>query len=61
MSKQTCEDCGCPMYDGCCVNCDEEVFIEAQYHELGESAPAVIAEKAAEQKALRAPDGRTRG
>ena len=25
-----CEDCGCRVYNGSCVNCDEEVFIAEQ-------------------------------
>lgn len=29
-----CSDCGCRVYDGACTNCHEEIYIEAQYHEL---------------------------
>jgi len=27
---KACEDCGCRVYGGYCVNCDEEEFIEQQ-------------------------------
>lgn len=30
-----CEDCGCKMYNGACINCHEEVFIAEQHRELG--------------------------
>ena len=30
---KTCEDCGCRIYSGHCVNCHEEVFIVEQYYE----------------------------
>ena len=30
MSYQTCEDCGCRVYSGHCVNCHEETFIAEQ-------------------------------
>lgn len=39
----TCEDCGCKVYSGSCVNCNEEVFIEQQYYELGDIFPDSIA------------------
>ncbi len=34
-----CSDCGCSMSGGFCTNCDEEVFIADQYHELGMPLP----------------------
>jgi len=30
-----CEDCGCAVYNGHCVNCHEETFIAEQHFELG--------------------------
>lgn len=30
-----CEDCGCKVFNGHCVNCHEEVYISEQYFELG--------------------------
>ena len=53
MSCSTCENCGCRVYNGLCVNCDEECYIEEQYFMDGESAPISIAEKAAEQRQAR--------
>ena len=44
-----CEDCGCEMDGGFCPNCHEEVFIAAQYSEIGECVPESIAKKAREQ------------
>lgn len=44
-----CDDCGSKVYDGHCVNCHEEIFIEQQYIELGEPVPKAIADKAIEQ------------
>ena len=35
----TCPDCGCKVYNGRCVNCDEELFIIDQYEELGMPLP----------------------
>lgn len=35
----TCEDCGCVVYNGRCTNCDEELFIIDQYEELGMPLP----------------------
>lgn len=35
MSQKYCEDCGCKIYNGHCVNCHEEVFIAEQDRELG--------------------------
>jgi len=31
---ETCENCGCKMYNGKCTYCDEELFILEQYDEL---------------------------
>lgn len=30
-----CEDCGCKIYNGHCVNCHEEVYIAKQHYEQG--------------------------
>ncbi|HXP51588.1 MAG TPA: hypothetical protein VN922_16645 [Bacteroidia bacterium] len=30
-----CEDCGCAIYNGHCVNCHEEIYIYEQHAELG--------------------------
>ena len=49
MSYQTCEDCGCKIYGGHCVNCHEETFIADQYRDLGESVPRSIVNKESEQ------------
>lgn len=49
MSYQTCEDCGSKVYGGHCTYCHEETFIAQQYRDLGESVPASIADKEAEQ------------
>ena len=46
----TCEDCGCKIYSGHCVNCHEETFIEEQYHDLEMDVPDSIFEKAREQE-----------
>lgn len=34
-----CNNCGCKVYNGACVNCDEEVFIMEQYYELDMPLP----------------------
>ena len=44
-----CEDCGCRISDGYCVNCQEEVFIAEQYRELGMEVPKSIEEKESQQ------------
>lgn len=44
-----CEDCGCKVYGGHCVNCHEETFIAEQYRELDEPVPETILEKELEQ------------
>ena len=46
---RTCEDCGCRVYGGFCVNCDEETFIADQYRDLGEAVPEIIRESEKEQ------------
>lgn len=28
-----CNDCGCKVYNGACVNCDEAIYIAEQYDE----------------------------
>ena len=30
-----CEDCGCKVFGGHCVNCHEDVYIAQQHYELG--------------------------
>lgn len=47
--SQYCNDCGCKVYNGHCVNCHEETYIERQYVELGEPVPESISKKAIEQ------------
>lgn len=42
---KTCEDCGCRVYSGACVNCHEEVYIAEQYEDLGEAVPESIQAK----------------
>lgn len=44
-----CVNCGCGMSGGFCSNCHEEVFIAAQYSELGMDVPHSISQKADEQ------------
>jgi len=44
-----CEDCGCKVFGGHCVNCHEETFIADQYRDLGEEVPETIADKEADQ------------
>lgn len=44
-----CEDCGCKVFSGHCVNCHEETYIAQQYRDLGEAVPESIAEKELEQ------------
>ena len=50
MSKATCEDCGCKTYNGACVNCHEEIYIEEQYEDLDMPTPKSISEKADEHR-----------
>ena len=42
---KTRDDCGCKVYSGYCVNCNEEHFIEEQYIELDMEIPDSIYEK----------------
>lgn len=44
-----CEDCGCKVYGGHCINCHEETFIAEQYRDLGEPVSKNIADKELEQ------------
>jgi len=44
-----CEDCGCKVFSGHCVNCHEETYIAQQYRDLGEAVPRKIGDKEAEQ------------
>ena len=39
---KNCEDCGCKVYSGYCVNCNEEHFIEEQCIELNIPIPDSI-------------------
>ena len=39
MAYVVCEDCGTKLVNGICPNCNEEILIEGQYLELGESVP----------------------
>jgi hypothetical protein len=34
-----CEDCGCKVFGGRCVNCHEESYILDQYHDQGMKLP----------------------
>ena len=34
-----CENCGCKVFSGKCVNCHEELYILEQYYELGMPLP----------------------
>jgi len=36
MAYQTCEDCGCKVYNGHCVNCHEETHIAEQNYSNNE-------------------------
>jgi len=44
-----CEDCGCKVYGGHCVNCHEETFIAEQYRDLKMEVPDSILKKEVEQ------------
>ena len=46
---QYCDDCGCKVYSGHCVNCHEETFIAQQYREDGLRVPEIILNKELEQ------------
>jgi len=39
-SVSYCEDCGCKVFNGHCVNCHEELYIQDQYIEQGIPLPA---------------------
>lgn len=48
-----CEDCGCKVYSNGCTNCNEELYILDQYHELDMEIPSKDTEfmkKATEQQ-----------
>lgn len=45
-----CENCGCNVYSGACVNCHEEIYIERQYEQLDEPVPENISNKANEHR-----------
>ena len=32
--SRSCADCGCKVYNGACVNCEEEIYIEEQMADL---------------------------
>jgi len=38
-TQDYCENCGCKVYSGRCVNCHEELYIIDQYRELGMPLP----------------------
>lgn len=44
-----CEDCGCKVFSGHCVNCHEETYIAQQYRDLDEIVPQTIEVKEIEQ------------
>lgn len=46
-----CEDCGSRVFNGACVNCHEEIYIERQYVSAGDDVPQVIEAKADAQRA----------
>jgi hypothetical protein len=48
-----CENCGCRVYNGLCVHCDEENYIEDQYLAWEGSCPETISLAAAEQRKQR--------
>lgn len=43
-----CEDCGCKVYSGACINCHEEIYIADQYRALKKPVPESIQKKEAE-------------
>lgn len=45
-----CEDCGCQIFGGHCVNCHEETFMAEQYMDLDEEVPLSIQKKVLEQE-----------
>ncbi len=44
----TCENCGCRVYNGNCINCHEVVYIRDQYLELDMDVPESILKECAE-------------
>lgn len=52
MSKH-CDDCGCKVYDGRCLNCHEIEYIEDQYLEMGDLPPESVRKEAEESRKLR--------
>lgn len=48
--KKLCDDCGCRVYDGACVNCHEIIFIEKQYQDLDLPTPESVALDAIEAR-----------
>jgi hypothetical protein len=48
--KSYCENCGCAEYNGACVNCHEEIYIEDQYYENGDMPPDSILKKTKDQR-----------
>ena len=45
-----CEDCGCKVFSGRCVNCNEVEYIEDQYYELDMPVPKIIQEQSQESR-----------
>ena len=41
-----CDNCGCRVYSGACVNCHEATYIEQQYVDLEMTIPRSITEEA---------------
>ena len=39
MNMKYCENCGCKIFNGKCVNCHDELFILDQYYELEMKLP----------------------
>lgn len=48
MSRQHCENCGEPEYNGACTNCHEAVYIADQYREFDMAMPKTFEEEVAE-------------
>lgn len=40
-----CDDCGCKVFNGACVNCHEEIYIQEQYEDLEMEVPKLIRDK----------------
>lgn len=45
-----CENCGCKSYNGACINCHEEIYIENQYLNNNDDVPDLIFEAARAQE-----------